>query len=103
MQAVLKTSTETPDKNIFMYYAIGKELEDLGRFDEAFDYFKKGGDTVNSIARYDVKNDIQLIDTIIETCSEQWLSTDKDIEPIDRHARTPIFIVGLPRTGTTLT
>jgi tetratricopeptide (TPR) repeat protein len=103
MQAVLKTSTETPDKNIFMYYAIGKELEDLGRFDEAFDYFKKGGDTVNSIARYDVKNDIQLIDTIIETCSEQWLSTDKNIEPIDRHARTPIFIVGLPRTGTTLT
>ena len=48
MQEVLRTSTETPDKNIFMYYALGKELEDLGRFDEAFEYFKTGGDAVTT-------------------------------------------------------
>jgi|TARA_B110000503_G_scaffold142566_1_gene239775 tetratricopeptide (TPR) repeat protein len=103
MQEVLRTSTETPDKNIFMYYALGKELEDLGRFDEAFEYFKTGGDAVTSIARYEVANDIQLIDTIIETCSESWLGTSKKVTTQEADAKTPIFIVGLPRTGTTLT
>lgn len=103
MQKILKTSNLSADKNIFMYYALGKELEDLERWQESYSYYKKGGDAVCSVAKYDIANDIDLIDKIIKVCNVDWLNN----EPKNSHKllnkKTPIFIVGLPRTGTTLT
>lgn len=102
MQQILRESDESPDKNIFLYYAIGKELEDLGEWEEAFQYYHMGGNAVCSVAKYDVAEDIALIDRMIEVCNAAWLrDTENDSEPADT-SRTPIFVVGLPRTGTTL-
>jgi Tfp pilus assembly protein PilF len=92
-----------PDQNVFVYYAIGKELEDLEQWDDAFHHFKMAGDAVESVAEYDVATDVEIIDKIIETCTADWLSTDTRTASTDNSQKTPIFIVGLPRTGTTLT
>ncbi len=51
MEEVLRTTGLTPDKNVFMYFAIGKELEDLGRWEEAFRYYRMAGDAVVSVAQ----------------------------------------------------
>lgn len=99
MKEVLRTNQLPADKNIFLYYAIGKELEDLEQWDEAFHYYKLAGDTITRTARYDVGRDVQVIEKIIETCSSAWLAAGGGATPADK---TPIFIVGLPRTGTTL-
>lgn len=101
MKAVQRKTHQSPDKNIFMYYAIGKELEDLEEWEEAFDYYRKAGDAVASVAHYDISTDLGLIDKFIETCNAEWLE-DGAVEAAT-HQKTPIFIVGLPRTGTTLT
>ncbi len=103
MKAVLRTTNLSPDKNVFMYYAIGKELEDLQEWDEAFRYFKMAGDAATSVADYDVKTDLQLIDKIIAVCNADWLRDGAIDSAADKSPREPIFIVGLPRTGTTLT
>lgn len=107
MQEILKNSDASDDKNIFMYFALGKELEDLERWQESFYYYKKGGDAVCSVAKYDIADDIALIDKIMSVCNADWLNkkpTSLDKAPdIASHKKTPIFIVGLPRTGTTLT
>lgn len=103
MKAVLAASDETADKNIFMYFALAKELEDLEQWEEAFEYYKKAGDTVTSVANYDIATDIALIDKIIEVCDADWLADEAGKPVADDSAKTPIFIVGLPRTGTTLT
>lgn len=103
MKELLRRTGLPPDKNVFIYYAIGKELEDLGRWAEAFEYYRKAGDAVMSVAKYDVEEDLKLIDTIINTCSEAWLHEGKVAIPDRYQDKTPIFIVGLPRTGTTLT
>jgi tetratricopeptide (TPR) repeat protein len=103
MKAVLRTTKLSPDKNIFLYYAIGKELEDLGQWAEAFRYYKLAGDAVTSVANYDVIADLALMDKIIEVCDADWLATGPRSAPNDVAGKTPIFIVGLPRTGTTLT
>jgi tetratricopeptide (TPR) repeat protein len=102
MKEILRRSNAPPERNIFLYYAMGKELEDLERWDEAFEYYRMGGDAVTGVAQYDVAADIALMDKIIDTCSAEWLAS-----PVLRPAtggsdKTPIFIVGLPRTGTTL-
>lgn len=103
MKGVLQASDDTPDKNVFMYYALGKELEDLEQWEESFEYYRKAGDAVTSVANYDVAADIALIDKIIEVCSSEWLASEVDQPIADDSEKTPIFIVGLPRTGTTLT
>lgn len=102
MKKTLNESNLTDDKNIFMYFAIAKELEDLEKWSESFEYYKKGGDAVCSVAKYDISKDIELIDTIIEVCNHDWLLEKQSVQtPVSD--KTPIFIVGLPRTGTTLT
>jgi hypothetical protein len=103
MQEILRNNDETPDKNIFMYYAIGKELEDLEQWEQSFEYYKKAGDAVTSVAKYDVATDITLIDKIIDVCNAEWLTGETGTPAPDDSNKTPIFIVGLPRTGTTLT
>ena len=103
MKSVLRSTNLPAEKNIFLYYAIGKELEDLGQWAEAFHYYKLAGDTVTSVANYDIATDLELIDRIIEACNADWLAAGPGSAPTDLAGRTPIFIVGLPRTGTTLT
>lgn len=103
MQQVLREQDMTPDKNVFMYYAIGKEFEDLEEWDDAFEYFKMAGDAVMSVADYDIEADLRLIDTIIEVCSADWLASRPNRTPTATAGKTPIFLMGLPRTGTTLT
>lgn len=103
MQEVLGSTKKPPDQNVFMYYAIGKELEDLGEWEEAFQYFKMAGDAVAGVASYDINADIQLIDKIIEVCDESWINDGNEVSLNEADPKEPIFIVGLPRTGTTLT
>lgn len=102
MQTILKAADLPAERNIFMYYAIGKELEDLGHWQEAFHYYNMAGDATTSVVNYDVGTDVELIDKIIEVCDADWLTAD--IEKIQPHKlrRIPVFIVGLPRSGTTL-
>jgi tetratricopeptide (TPR) repeat protein len=103
MKSVLRSTNLPADKNIFLYYAIGKELEDLGQWEEAFRYYQMAGDAVTAVANYDVTDDIRLIDRITQTCNAQWLADGATRTGTEISGKTPIFIVGLPRTGTTLT
>lgn len=100
MQQVLKQTGLPPDRNIFLYYAIGKEYEDLGKWEDAFDYYKRGGDAAYGIANYKSEDDIAILDEVIKHCTKEWL--DSQAAPPKRD-KAPIFVVGLPRTGTTLT
>jgi len=78
-------------------YALAKELEDLGGFDRSFLQLQLGARLRRDHLRYDVANDVATVDWIIEAF------------PAAPAAPTPgacddapIFIVGLPRSGSTL-
>ena len=53
MKEILSRSEDQVDLNVPLYYAIGKELEDLEQWDESFEFYKKAGDAVHNITRYD--------------------------------------------------
>lgn len=99
MLAVLERTNLSPAKNIYLYYALGKELEDLEEWDESFKYLELAGKAVTSISEYDVQADVKIIDKIIEVCDSDWLVSGSAAPEV----AAPIFVVGLPRTGTTLT
>lgn len=100
MQQALRAANLPPDRNIFMNFAIGKEYEDMERWDEAFEHYKQGCDAAYKISNYDVATDVAIVDKVIEVCSAEWLASS---QPAERDGPKPLFIVGLPRTGTTLT
>ncbi len=101
MISILAREQLPPDRNVFLYFAIAKELEDLQQWDLAFDYYARGCDAVSSRMSYDVSKDIQIIDRIISVFTVEWFAEIKPRRP-QNPEKTPIFIVGLPRTGTTL-
>jgi tetratricopeptide (TPR) repeat protein len=101
MRDIVDKNEQPPHFNIYAYYAIAKEFEDLGKWDEAFHWYKTAGDAVASAANYSIQSDVGMIDAIIESCSAEWLADGAVTEPSGR--KTPCFVLGLPRTGTTLT
>ena len=80
-----------------LQYARGKEFEDLGEWNKAFDAFVAGAKAKRSSVEYDESAEIELFDALAECCTSEWLA---DGEGYDSSA--PIFVVGQPRSGTTL-
>ncbi|MGX5713241.1 sulfotransferase [Sphingopyxis terrae subsp. ummariensis] len=82
---------------MFLSYALGKELHELGLFDEAFAAFARGATARRRSLRYDVAMDEDKMRRIAAAFGSA--SRPSPQEPAGRH----IFIIGLPRSGTTLT
>jgi tetratricopeptide (TPR) repeat protein len=82
---------------MFIAYALGKELHDLGRYAEAFAAFTVGARVRRETLRYDVGEDEHKLARI-------RTAFPKDLRAGGSGGRARhIFIIGLPRSGTTLT
>ena len=79
-------------------HALAKEYEDLDEYQKSFQWLKEGADKRRANMQYDVSNDEQTINRIINTYNQGTFK--KGIE--GHTSKEPIFIIGLPRTGTTL-
>jgi tetratricopeptide (TPR) repeat protein len=102
MTAILKQEDKPETANVFINYALGKELEDLEHWGEAFNYYRKAGNGVKAVLDYRVEQDEALIEQIIRSCDQEWYQRKIDSTLKKSNAKKPIFLVGLPRTGTTL-
>lgn len=81
-----------------LHYALTKEYEDLEEFELAFQHLKTGADLRRSHMKYDVADDIEVIDKIKDVFDSTAMKPDAP----GCQSSEPIFIVGLPRSGTTL-
>ncbi len=80
-------------------YALGKAYVDIGDANRAFDEFVDAGEGLEESTRYDPARERAAVDGIIAASSE--LSADIAGERSDSDDPA-IFVVGLPRSGTTL-
>lgn len=85
---------------IFLGYALGKELDDLGRFDEAFGHFCAAAAARRARLTYDVASDEGKLRRIAEVYDAACLGAPRAASGTAGGGF--IFIVGLPRSGTTL-
>jgi tetratricopeptide (TPR) repeat protein len=83
---------------VFLGYALGKELDDLQRFDDAFRWFSEAASSRRRHLSYDVALDERKLQRIAEAFPSE---PPRDALHREGSARY-IFIVGLPRSGTTL-
>jgi tetratricopeptide (TPR) repeat protein len=87
------------DSKIHLAFALAKASEDIGDYAQAFSYLQAGNDLRFSEFDYDIESDKALMQSIIQSFTADAVSQIQ-IEP-DRSNR-PIFIVGMPRSGTSL-
>lgn len=83
---------------MFLGYALAKELDDLRRYDEAFDYLTQASGIRRRHLKYDVAVDQRKLERI-EQVFPRSLTGEASADPASSRY---IFIVGLPRSGTTL-
>ena len=104
LQTLLSRGSDDYRARIFLGYALGKELDDLERFDEAFSAFSTAARARRERLNYDVAVDEAKLRRIAEVYDRDALRAGADSaaarEPVD--SSRFIFIMGLPRSGTTL-
>ena len=79
-------------------YALAKELEDLGESERSFTCLKRGAKARRRQMDYHVERDLDTIATIRRVFSAQRLQSAS----AGHDNCEPIFVLGMPRTGTTL-
>lgn len=81
-------------------YALAKECEDVEEDQRAFAHAATGARLWRSHHRYDARAEMATIDRIIATQTKSWLKAVASARGASDAA--PIFVCGLPRSGTTL-
>jgi len=87
-------------KAIAVHYSLAKCYEDTKRHDEAFRQYEIGGRLKRSMVEYDADLHERKIESLIALYSHDLISKlRKSANP----SVQPIFVLGMPRSGTTLT
>jgi len=87
----------SPNKIIDIYFAMGELYDHSGQYDHAFNYFRKANDL--DTGRQPTQNPDVTLKPTIEFFSRDRL---KKLPRASIDSEVPVFIVGMPRTGTSL-
>ena len=92
------TSTIITDR-IHLNFALGKYYEDSKLFDKSFVHYERGNELQQSQQHYKKEHMTDVLNLQIEYCNSALFESKKEF---GHDAADPIFIVGLPRAGSTL-
>ena len=99
LEALLSNVRDDLNGELHLRHALAKEYEDIGEYDKAFENLKVGSRKKRAKLKYSVNDDRKLF-----ACLESLFNDQSISGPSAGHATAePIFVVGMPRTGTTLT
>ncbi len=99
MEAQLGKQGLTDESEVNFLFALAKTCEDRGEFDRAWTYYKRGNAKRRMMERYDpVKTEVTN-DGIVAVFDRALLEQKSGLGNPDA---APIFVVGLPRSGSTL-
>ena len=86
-------------QRVQLFFGLGKAYEDLKIYKKSFNYLEQGNKAYKNIINYDIRSDINLFSSIKKSFSDinyqQYTNNNFD--------KKIIFILGMPRSGTTLT
>jgi tetratricopeptide (TPR) repeat protein len=99
MEDALDRPGHAPEDRLHLHYALGKALEDRGEHGPAFAHYAEGARLKRAAMRYDAEETTafvhetrRLFTWAVFAAREGWGSPAED----------PIFVIGLPRSGSTL-
>jgi tetratricopeptide (TPR) repeat protein len=98
MEAALSRSDLKEDDRLHLEFALGKAMHDAGKPDEAFDHYASG----NAIRLKQQPYEAGRLSSTVDRCIETFTPAAFGERGGGCTAPDPIFIVGMPRAGSTL-
>jgi tetratricopeptide (TPR) repeat protein len=80
-------------------FALGKALEDRSEFEESFRHYARGNSLKKSETRFKIESIERAALRQTQVCTQQFFADRRNVGCV---RNDPIFIVGLPRAGSTL-
>jgi len=87
-----------PGAEAAICYAAAKEREDIGDYESAWTWLERGANRRRAALSYDVARDVETMALIQAAFSAEQMKA----APAAEAGAGPIFVLGLPRSGTTL-
>jgi tetratricopeptide (TPR) repeat protein len=100
MEAILAGAAEPESpRYLALHFALGKAYDDLGDYEKAIRHFKIGAKVKRQRLRYDEAETVGFFDAIRATFDRALFES----RPFAGNpSRLPVFIIGMPRSGSTL-
>jgi len=98
LETLVQQEGQNPRALAFLCYGLGKELEDLEEWDAAFDAFARGAAARRTTIEFDEKSEIEMYEALGDVFTSDWMEENA----AGHDDPSPIFVIGQPRTGTTL-
>lgn len=99
MESLVKLSTINTEDKIHICFALGKAYEDRKSFDSSFSYYQMGNSLKKQTNKYSADNSTSLIEQQIQFTNRDLFKNKMNQ---GNTSNSPIFILGLPRAGSTL-
>lgn len=99
MERLLRDRTPSDKGRAHLNFALGKCFDDIGEFDKAFHHYQAGNEIRKASQPFDAAAFAEKTDRIIATFTRAFFEQRKSL---GSEAERPIFIIGMPRSGTTL-
>jgi tetratricopeptide (TPR) repeat protein len=100
LEALLpRASTLTPREQCWLHFALAKAYDDIGERDRGFAHLIEGNALKRRQIEYDEPTTIGLLDRVAQVFSANMMAAQRGL---GHPSEVPVFIVGMPRSGTTL-
>ncbi|MBT4520490.1 MAG: tetratricopeptide repeat protein, partial [Halieaceae bacterium] len=98
LENLLRSGIKKPSGKVQVLYSLARELEDTGNTEKSFHYLQQGAALRRQHLSYQPESDLHTMARLREIFSAGMFPDDS---LVTGHS-PPIFVLGLPRTGTTL-
>ncbi len=99
IRALLDEPEISENDAVHLHFALGKIYDDCRLYDEAFSEYRRGNEIKHRKTRFDAAAFKVYIDRVIRTFDSELFAEKKNF---GSSSELPVFIVGMPRSGTTL-
>lgn len=99
-RTAVDASTAEGEEIISLCFALGKIMDKLEQYDAAFAYYQRGNRLRAQTLTFDRESHRRFIDSLIRQYDTEAFES---LRPLGNPSEMPIYIVGMPRSGTTLT
>ena len=97
LKAILSESWLNDEDRASVLFALGKIYQDCELYDDAFSYYEQANQLQETLSQFDLEAFADYITCMINNSGSDTLSEKSALGNI---SKTPVFIVGTPRSGT---
>jgi len=102
LQSAFNRASPLSDNYALISYALGKEYEDLGEYANSFNHYNLGARAMRQHINFDITKVEQAFNLTKQYFKADAIESSHALENVANDTPTPIFILGMPRTGSTL-